>query len=45
MAERTLGMGRGLAAILASTAPAGAGAERDPELRSIPLELISPNPR
>jgi len=39
-------MGRGLSAILASTAPQAAdGAERDPELREIPLELIVPNPR
>ncbi len=44
MAERTRGMGRGLSAILASTAPPAAG-ERDPELREIPLELIVPNPR
>ena len=40
MAERTRGMGRGLAAIL-STGPAEVGAE----LRDIPVELISPNPR
>ena len=44
MAERARGMGRGLSAILASTAPPAAG-ERDPELREIPLELIVPNPR
>ena len=40
MAERTRGMGRGLAAIL-STGPAEVGAE----LRDIAVELISPNPR
>ena len=44
MAERTRGMGRGLSAILASTAPQ-ADAAADPELREIPLELITPNPR
>jgi len=39
-------MGRGLSAILASTAPPAADrGERDPELREIPLELIAPNPR
>ena len=45
MAERPRGMGRGLAAILTATAPAGT----DPgpasgDLRQIPVELISPNP-
>ena len=40
MAERTRGMGRGLAAIL-STAPA----DSEPELRELPLELIAPNPQ
>jgi ParB family chromosome partitioning protein len=35
-------MGRGLSAILSSTVPAG---HEHPELREIPLELISPNPR
>ncbi len=39
MAERTRGMGRGLAAIL-SAGPA----ETVAELRDLPLELISPNP-
>jgi ParB family chromosome partitioning protein len=38
-------MGRGLAAILASTAPAEAGAQAEPELREVAVELISPNPR
>src|SRR5829696_7543909 len=38
-------MGRGLSAILSPTVPAGDGAEPHPELREIPLELISPNPR
>ena len=45
MAERPRGMGRGLSAILSSTVPAAEGGERHPELREIPLELISPNPR
>src|SRR5688500_484225 len=40
VAERTRGMGRGLAAIL-STAPAEAGAE----LRELPVDLIAPNPQ
>jgi ParB family chromosome partitioning protein len=39
VAERTRGMGRGLAAIL-STSPA----EAEAELRELPVELISPNP-
>ena len=39
MAERTRGMGRGLAAIL-SSAPASA----DVELRDLPVDLIAPNP-
>ena len=39
MAEKTRGMGRGLAAILA-TAPT----REDGELRDVPVELISPNP-
>ena len=45
MAERTRGMGRGLSAILASTAPPADGPARDPELREIPVDLISPNRR
>ncbi len=45
MAERTRGMGRGLSAILASTVPPADGPARDPELREIPVDLISPNPR
>jgi ParB family chromosome partitioning protein len=45
VAEPARGMGRGLAAILTATAPAG----QDPgpaadDLRQIPVELISPNP-
>src|SRR5215217_7848666 len=40
VAERTRGMGRGLAAIL-STAPASA----DVELRELPVELIAANPQ
>jgi len=43
VAERTRGMGRGLAALLAP--PELGGAERDSELRHIPVELIKPNPR
>ena len=44
MASATRGMGRGLSAILASS-PVAADAEgRDPELRSLPVELIVPNP-
>ena len=39
MAEKSRGMGRGLAAILA-TAPT----REDGELRDVPIELISPNP-
>jgi ParB family transcriptional regulator, chromosome partitioning protein len=39
VAERTRGMGRGLAAIL-STSPA----EAEAELREVPVELICPNP-
>ncbi len=41
MAERTRGMGRGLAAILAVTDDEDGGR---PELREIPTELVSPNP-
>ena len=40
MAERSRGMGRGLAALLAPS-----DAEREQELRELPVELISPNPR
>ena len=40
MAERTRGMGRGLAAIL-SAGPA----EAEVELREVPVELIAPNPQ
>jgi ParB family transcriptional regulator, chromosome partitioning protein len=43
VAERTRGMGRGLAALL-TPAELGGG-EREAELRDIPLELIKPNPR
>jgi ParB family transcriptional regulator, chromosome partitioning protein len=42
VAERTRGMGRGLAAILSSTAERDA--ERDPELRDLPVDLIGPSP-
>ena len=44
MADRPRGMGRGLAAILSPTIPA-TGSEGAPELRTLPVELISPNPR
>jgi ParB family chromosome partitioning protein len=44
VAERTRGMGRGLAAILSPTQPDEGGAPH-PELRELPVELISPNPR
>src|SRR3954452_13381014 len=42
VAERPRGMGRGLAAILSPTTETG---EAPLELRSLPLELIEPNPR
>ncbi len=42
MAER--GMGRGLSALLAPPSAAN-GAARESELREIPVDLISPNPR
>src|SRR3954449_7637176 len=42
VAERQRGMGRGLAAILTPTTAPG---EAPHELRSLPLELIGPNPR
>jgi ParB family chromosome partitioning protein len=44
VAERNRGMGRGLAAILSPTIPPE-GSEAVPELRRLPVELISPNPR
>jgi ParB family chromosome partitioning protein len=43
VAERTRGMGRGLSALLAP--PSDNGAMRATELREIPVDLISPNPR
>ena len=45
MAERSRGMGRGLSAILAPTVPPGEDHRAESELRRIPVELISPNPR
>ncbi len=45
MAERTRGMGRGLSAILASTAPPVEGEAPDAELREVAVDLITPNPR
>src|SRR6058998_2208448 len=44
VAERPRGMGRGLAAILSPTIPPE-GSEASPELRTLPVELIAPNPR
>src|SRR3954469_18268978 len=38
-------MGRGLSAILSSSAPPAEGDAHDPELRAIPVDLITPNPR
>ena len=43
MAEPSRGMGRGLAALLTPSATAGAPGDRD--LRQLPVELITPNPR
>ncbi|WP_028057341.1 ParB/RepB/Spo0J family partition protein [Candidatus Solirubrobacter pratensis] len=43
MAERNRGMGRGLAAILSPTGTPGA--DLPPDLRRVPVELITPNPR
>ena len=45
MAEQTRGMGRGLAAILAPTAPPENGRRQNTELRDVPVDLIAPNPR
>jgi len=44
VANGNRGMGRGLAAILSPTIPPE-GSEATPELRRLPVELISPNPR
>jgi ParB family transcriptional regulator, chromosome partitioning protein len=44
VADRPRGMGRGLAAILSPTMPAD-GSEASAELRTLPVELIRPNPR
>jgi ParB family chromosome partitioning protein len=43
VAERTRGMGRGLSALLAP--PSDDGTARATELREIPVDLVSPNPR
>jgi ParB family transcriptional regulator, chromosome partitioning protein len=43
VAERTRGMGRGLSALLAPSGPDAT--ERETELRHVPVELVSPNPR
>ena len=43
MAERTRGMGRGLSALLAPSDPAAA--ERETDLRHVPVDLVTPNPR
>src|SRR5215210_8060453 len=42
VAEPSRGMGRGLAALLTPSATGGPG---DHDLRRLPVELISPNPR
>ena len=44
MGSATRGMGRGLSAILASSPVAADAGGRDPELRSLPVDLIAPNP-
>jgi ParB family chromosome partitioning protein len=43
VADRTRGMGRGLSALLAP--PTDNGTTRATELREIPVDLVSPNPR
>jgi ParB family chromosome partitioning protein len=43
VAEPTRGMGRGLAALLTPSTTSGGAGDRD--LRQLPVELISPNPR
>ena len=43
MAEPSRGMGRGLAALLTPSTTAGGPGDRD--LRQLPVELITPNPR
>ena len=43
MAEPSRGMGRGLAALLTPSTTAGSPGDRD--LRQLPVELITPNPR
>ena len=43
MAEPSRGMGRGLAALLTPSTTSGEASDRD--LRQLPVELISPNPR
>ncbi|HYH91279.1 MAG TPA: ParB/RepB/Spo0J family partition protein [Solirubrobacteraceae bacterium] len=43
MAEPSRGMGRGLAALLTPSTTSGGAGDRD--LRQLPVELISPNPR
>jgi ParB family transcriptional regulator, chromosome partitioning protein len=43
VAERTRGMGRGLSALLAPSGPDAP--ERETELRHVPVELVTPNPR
>ena len=45
MADPSRGMGRGLAAILSSTAPEVQDGASDPELRALPVDLVVPNPR
>ena len=43
MAEPSRGMGRGLAALLTPSTTMGGAGDRD--LRQLPVELITPNPR
>src|SRR3954466_11865677 len=43
VAEPSRGMGRGLAALLTPSTTAGGPGDRD--LRQLPVELITPNPR
>jgi ParB family chromosome partitioning protein len=45
VAERARGMGRGLSAILSSTAPEAGDGHPHPDLRELPVELVKPNPR
>ena len=44
MAEKQIGMGKGLAAILSSTAVDASEGEAAADLRQLPVDLITPNP-